>query len=161
MRQSRDVPVSEQNGTPDELERLRAAESRDRLEILSLSDTVRVYREGASSLALEIVELRAELARARALSTRRIHQDAASLVEIRLACDELASDVVALVVAETFEDTHSPELVEAWQLIASRMTAETVRHCDASREAMLRLRIKDSRGAVSVEAVVIEPASGV
>src|SRR4051812_16949620 len=73
MRVSPDVPllaVSRSRET-DELAALRVAHWRDRDENRALVDTVVAYRRAASALAEENLELRHELARTRALSTRR------------------------------------------------------------------------------------------
>jgi hypothetical protein len=140
----------------DELAALRTVHWRTRHELHALLDTVAVYRRAAAELAEENADLRHALAESRAPSTRRTTLAAQQRFEVRIACDEFAADVVALAVGEALEDTHTAELVEAWQLIAFEMADETISTDALSGDDMITLRMRHSPRAVGMEVTALE-----
>jgi hypothetical protein len=143
MRESRDVPSPE-------LDELRTTRWRQAHEIDTLNETILVYRRGATALADEIAELRYELAVARSLRTRTYMRDTHHDVEVTLAVDEDAPEVVALAVGEALADSDA-HTVDAWQTIASDLTDRAVLRHGMSDDVMLLLRIKRSETTVGVE----------
>jgi hypothetical protein len=160
MRISPDVPAAavSRSRETDEFAALKAAHWRDRDANRALVDTVVAYRTAANALAEENLELRHELARARALSTRRTTSGADELFELTIACDEFAAEIVAIAVGEALDGTQTANAVEAWQLIAFEMANETIRTHAHSSEAMIMVRMKHSPHAVGVEVSALESA---
>src|SRR3954451_13834802 len=149
--------MRETHGIPDlsapqalgysELDDLRATRWRQANEIDTLNETISVYREGATALADEIARLRHELAAARALHTRTSPRGAHHEVEITLALDEDAPEVVALAVGEALADS-TPD---AWQTIASDLTDGALLRYGTSDGVMLLLRIRRSGTTAGIE----------
>jgi hypothetical protein len=153
MRETQSVspPAADERAAASELEALRAARESQAHVIHSLTDTILIYRRGASELAAEIMELRHALANARALHTRVRARDAQREIEITLASDEDASAVVSLAVGEALSGDYTADTVEACQTIASELTDQTWLRHSASDDAMLLLRIKHSPTAIGIE----------
>jgi len=107
-------------------------------------------------LADENSELRHELVRTRALSTRRTTVGADQVFELTIACDEFAADVVALAVGEALEDTHAAELVQAWQLIAFALADEAIGTDLPTSDDMISLRMRHSARAVGIEVAALD-----
>jgi hypothetical protein len=153
MSASQRVPTSVSQAGPghSELDDLRATCWRQEQEILSLNDTIVVYRQGASALADVIERLRHELVAARSLHTRTYTRGTQSEVEITLAADEDAPAVVSLAVGEALEHDHLASAVDAWRMVASDLTEEAVLRHGESNDVMLLLRLTHSPTAVAIE----------
>jgi uncharacterized coiled-coil protein SlyX len=151
MRESHGIPgPSPQQALDDsELDDLRSTRWRQAQEIDTLNETIAVYRQGATALADQIARLRDELAVARSLHTRTCARGAHQEVEITLAADEDAPEVVALAVGEALADS-TPD---AWQTIASDLTDGALHRYGTSDDVMLRLRIKRSDTAAGIEII--------
>jgi hypothetical protein len=144
MRETHGIPdlsAPQALGYP-ELDDLRATRWRQANEIDTLNETISVYREGATVLADEI-------ASARALHTRTSPRRAHHEVEITLALDEDAPEVVALAVGEALADS-TPD---AWQTIASDLTDGALLRYGTSDGVMLLLRIRRSGTTAGIEIV--------
>jgi hypothetical protein len=145
-------PVPHQGLDHSELDDLRAARWRQSHEIDALNETILVYRRGAIALADELAELRHELAAARSLRTRTSTRDTHHEVEVTVAADDDAPEVVALAVGEALADS-TADSVEAWQTIASELADRAALRHGISDDVMLLLRIKRSETTVGVEII--------
>jgi hypothetical protein len=154
MRESQRVPnpVPQQGLGSAELDDLRATRWRQAHEIDALNETILVYRRGAVALAGELAELRHELAAARSLRTRAYTRDTHHEVEVTVAADDDAPEVVALAVGEALADS-TADSVEAWQTIASELADRAALRHGISDDVMLLLRIKRSETTVGVEII--------
>jgi anti-sigma regulatory factor (Ser/Thr protein kinase) len=137
-----------------ELDVLRTLCWRQRQEIRSLSETIAVFRTGASSLAIENDELRVEVTRMRS----RARAGTERVAEARYPLDAAAASAARRMTNRFLRDQLPPQLVKSAVLVASELVTNAVRHSGGQEDEMLRFRLE--RTAISVRIEVEDPGNG-
>jgi hypothetical protein len=143
--------------TQDDLE---ATRWRDTHEIQALRDMVGVYRRGATALATEITELRAEVNRLRGALRADHVLRGTQQVEVEIDLDEHAQDLVSAILLAELADLPA-QLMEDLLLVGRELTAGSVRHYAATPDTRAMLRIERSRTSLRVEVQALGAATNI
>ena len=135
-----------ENATPSQ-----TTQWRDGVEIRSLWDTVGIYRRGASALAQEIAELRAEVLRLDGALRASHAERGVEMIEVELDLDEHLPDLVRAIVAAELMGKLSVKTLEDVRLVASELAAGSVRRSAGAPDGQAVLRVEQSESALRVE----------
>jgi anti-sigma regulatory factor (Ser/Thr protein kinase) len=140
-----------------ELERLRAVERRQAMQIETLSTALSNLGSGAKALKAENSELRAEVARLRGHRRRVADANGTELAEVAIPFDSAAPGAARTVIERCLADQVTPSALENARLLMSELVTNSVRHSGGADGDVVTVRVHLWRDVCRLE--VEDPGS--
>ena len=144
-------PLAREHADAAELAELRTSCARQRDELMTMRETVALFRKGVHRLGVENDHLRVFIEVMRAFDRARHRPDEPARTEAELEFGAHASAVASALISEFLRDHVPYRVLDRARLIASELITDSIRDGDPGSDQRLVLRVESSRSVVRLE----------